>query len=353
MGKVLIYFSFLLLLLSACEEYYTPAIDPVEGQIVVDAMITNDPSLNYVHLTYTRNFSDNVPITDVTGARVELVEINGRVIQGIENVWGFFIFKIVPVVGRNYKLRIFLKKDVYESEEVTMPPLPTITNFHTEHVEKKISLADGFGNPVSSVMQGTEMYADAPVTNSLSYYRFKVRSILQWIYATIKIPATEPPPPVIYGWQSFYESNLFNLAGPKKFSQIEEIKMHPLLMLAYKYDSYINSDTLAPNGWILIIDQYGTSKGSYEYHEKLNSQFAAEGNLFDPIQTQVYGNIKCLTDPEKIVFGYFELNSHQQYRYYYDMAGLGAEMTLRQLYRYPDIPDRGRTENLPPEWWEK
>ncbi len=353
MRKEIIYYIFIVMLLTSCEEYYKPAIDPVKNQLVVDAMITNDPSLNYVHLTYTRNFSDNVPITAVTGARVELVEINGNVIKGVENVWGFFIFKIVPVVGNNYKLRIFLQKDVYESEEVTMPPLPTITNFHTEHVEKKISLADGFGDPISSVMQGTEMYADAPVTNSLSYYRFKVRSILQWIYVKINFPETKPPPAPIYGWQSVYESNLFNLAGPKKFSQIEEIKMHPLLMLAYKYNSYINSDTLAPNGWILIIDQYGTSKGSHEYHEKLNGQFSAEGNLFDPIQTQVYGNIKCLTDPEKIVFGYFELNSHQQYRFYYDMADLGAVMTLRQLFRYPDIPDTGRTETLPPEWWEK
>ena len=351
MSKAIIYFSFLLILLSSCEEYYTPSIDPVDHQLIVEAMITNDPSLNFVHLTNTRNFYDEQPAAVVTGANVELVEINGIVIKGIENVWGYFYFNIVPVAGRNYKLRISLNKDIYESEVVTMPPLPTITNLYSEQVVKKIYATDGSGVPVASEIKGREMYIDAPITNTISYYRFNVRSILEWIYSP---PAKNgPPPPPIYGWQSNYESNEFNLAGPKKFSQIGKIEMHPLLMLAYNADYYLHSDTLISNGWILIIDQYGTTKGSFEYHEKLNSQFAADGSLFDPIQTQIYGNIKCITDPTKTVYGYFDMNSYQQYRYYYDMAGPGAQLILRQLFRYPNIPDLGRSVGWPPDWWER
>ena len=351
MSKAIIYFSFLLILLSSCEEYYKPAIDSVDHQLIVEAMITNDPSLNFVHLTYTRNFYDEQPAAVVTGANVDLVEINGNVIKGVENGWGYFYFDMVPVAGRNYKLRITLNKDIYESEVVTMPPLPTMTKFYTEQVMKKIYSTDGSGVPVSSEIKGREMYVDAPITNTISYYRFNVRSILEWIYYP---PAKNgPPPPPIYGWQSNYENNEFNLAGPKKFSQIGKIEMHPLLMLAYNADYYLHSDTLISNGWILIIDQYGTTKGSFEYHEKMNSQFAADGSLFDPIQTQVYGNIKCITDPTKIVYGYFDMNSYRQYRYYYDMVGPGAQLTLRQLFRYPNIPDQGRTVGTPPDWWER
>jgi len=351
MSKAIMYFSLMIMLLSSCEAYYKPAIDTVKGQLVVEAMMTNDPSLNFVHLTQTRNFYDEQPPAVVSGANVELVEINGKVIKGVENVWGYFYFNVVPVVGKNYKLRIFLENNIYESEVVTMPPLPTMTKFYSEQVLKTIYSTDGSGNPIASLIQGREMYVDAPVTNALSYYRFNVRSILEWIYAPPGMNG--PPPPPMFGWQSYYESNQFNLAGPKKFSQTGKIEMHPLLMLAYRTDYYLHSDTLSSNGWILIIDQYGTSKGSYEYHEKLNSQFAADGSLFDPIQTQVYGNITCLTDPTKIVFGYFDMNSHQQYRYYYDMSGPGGLLTLRQIFRYPDIPDQGRILSFPPDWWEQ
>ncbi|MCX6239826.1 MAG: DUF4249 domain-containing protein [Bacteroidia bacterium] len=351
MFKQLIYLSLLLILFASCEEYYTPAIDSVEGQLVVEAVITNNSSINFVHLTYARNFSDDQPLKVVSGASAELVEIDGKVIKGIENTWGYFTFNMVPVVDRNYKLRIFLKKDVYESEVVTMPPLPTISNFYAEHVEKTKNASDGYNIPAGFVIQGREMYADIPVTNLLSYYRFDVRSILEWIY--IPVTAKGPSLPPIYGWQSYFERNRFNLAGPGKFSQIKNIEKYPLLMLVYNKDYYFHSDTVTSDGWILIIDQFGTSKESFEYHEKLNSQFAADGNLFDPIQTQVYGNITCLTDHAKIVFGYFDLNSHQQYRYYYDMSGLGAEMKLRQIFRYPDISDFGQVDKSPPDWWEK
>ena len=350
MCKVFIYFSILLIILSSCEEYYTPVIDTIEGQLVVEAMITNDQSLNFVHVTTTTSFYDKMAPKAVVGARVELVEINGKVTQGTENSFGYFNFNMVPVVGRNYMLRIIYNKDTYESEVVTMPPLPTMTDFYTEDTETKNYATDAYGVPVASVTQGREIYANLPVTNAISYYRFNIRSILEWSFTP---PSQGPPPPPVYGWQSYYETSKFNLAGPKKFSQSGNIEKHPLLMLAYNPDYYLHADSLVSHGWILIIDQFGTSKESFDFHEKLNSQFAADGSLFDPIQTQVYGNITCKTDASKIIFGYFDMNSYQKYRYYYNMAGPNSVIKLRQIFRYPNITDYGKTTGWPPDWWEE
>jgi len=351
MRKELIYFSFLVMLFSSCEERYTPAIDTVEGQLVVEALITNVQSWNFVHLTTTSSFYDNLPPAAVSGATVDLIQINGGVvIPGVESVSGYFYFNALPEIGKSYKLRISLNKDTYESEVVTMPTLPTITNFYTENVVKKKYVTDGYGVPVAYDVPGREIYTDLPVTNTLSYYRFNIRSIIEWVYNP---PSTMgPPPPSIYGWKSFYETSEFNIAGPKTFSQSGNIEKHPLLMLGYKPGDYLLTDTLAFHGWILIIDQFGTPKGSYEYHEKMNSQFAADGSLFDPIQTQIYGNITCKTDPSKIVFGYFDMNSYQQIRYYLNMSVPNAPVTLRQIFRYPDIPGDGRVTGFPPNWYE-
>ena len=342
----------ILMLFCSCEEYYNPTIDTVEGQLVVEGMVTNDPSLNFVHLTTTSSFYDKGAPKAVTGATVQLSEVNGKMIfQGVENIAGYFYFNMIPISGTNYKLRILLNNDTYESQVVTMPPLPKFTNIYTGEAQKKVYATDGSGVPVASVIAGRNIYADLPVSDSLSYYRFNVRSILEWLYSP---PVKDgPPPPIVNGWNSYYKNSEFNLAGPKKFSQTQKIEMYPLLWLAYKpADFYLQSDTLSANGWILIIDQFGTSKESFDYHEKLNNQFAANGSLFDPIQTQVYGNITCITNPSKIVFGYFDMNSYQKYRYYYNMNSPDASIKLRQIFRYPFIPDEGQIPGVPPDWWE-
>ena len=160
-----------------------------------------------------------------------------------------------------------------------------------------------------------------------------------------------PPPPPVYGWQSNTANDQFNIAGPKEFSQTGKIEKQPLIMLPYNEQSFLYPDSTFM-GWIIIINQYGTSRGSFEYHEKLNSQFAADGTLFDPIQTQVYGNITCKTDSSKTAYGYFDLNSYRQYRYYlFFYSPIGA-VNLRQIFRYPSIPDSGSTVGIPPDWWE-
>ena len=58
MRKEFLNLLFLLVLFSSCEDHYFPAIDQIEGQLVVDALITNDPARSYVRLTATRSFYD-------------------------------------------------------------------------------------------------------------------------------------------------------------------------------------------------------------------------------------------------------------------------------------------------------
>jgi len=351
MHKELIYFLLSLILFTSCEEYYTPDIDIVEGELVVEALFTNDLNQNFVHLTRTTSFYSKQPAKAVPGAKVSLIEINGNVIKGIESIVGYFYFNSIPTSGRNYKLQILLNNDTYESEIVTMPPVPSITDFYTGTVTKKEYSTNGFGVPIALTVVERELYLDAAITAQLSNYRFSTRAILEWMYDP---PALRPPPPPAhYGWQSYYANSLFNIAGPKQFSQAGKIEKHPVMFLPYDTRPLLKPDSTAV-GWIVILDQYGTSRESYEYHEKLNSQFAATGSLFDPIQTQIYGNITCITDPSKNVFGYFDLNSYRQYRYFLYMSGPNQDNTNkpRQIFRYPYIPDNGDIIRYPPSWWE-
>ncbi len=334
---------------TACEEIYHPPINLVSGHLIVDALVTNDLKQNYVHLSKASAFYDTNPMGPVTGATVNLLDSHGNTIPGIESSQGFFNFKKIPETGQNYKLRILLNGDIYESETVTMPPNPTIDSFYTERVEKKEYATNATGVPIPTTVIYRELYLDAPITPACANYRFVTRAVMEWVYV---IPNT-PMAPTIYGWQSLYNNNIYNIAGPKKFSQNDKIEKQPLMMLPYNTLGMIQSGASVA-GWIFILNQYGTSKESFDYHEKLNNQLTADGNLLDPVQTQIYGNIVCKTDSTKKAFGYFDLNSTRQYRYFisFSDAQPSDNLIVRELTIYPEISNDGKTVNLRPEWWE-
>ena len=351
MRNTILYLALLAALLSSCEEYYTPDLDVVEPILVVESQMTNNSTANFVKLTMTQDFYNTTETEKVTGAKVELIQVNGAKESGTESSTGYFTFKTTLIPGKEYYIRITHQNDIYESETVAMPSVPSIDSLYTQHKIIKSYTTDAYGSPTLIETPSRQIYIDAPITSDLHYYRFNYRAIEQWMYT----PASSdgPPPPTLYGWKSVYGNGLFNIAGPKEFSTSEKIYKHAIRSLEYDGRVYLDSTSLTPMGWILILDEYGTSKNSYDFHESLNKQFSAEGSLFDPILTQVYGNLHCESDKSKTVLGFFDLNSYRQHRYFLYLGdGADEHVTQRRLNTYPDISDAGYTEGTTPSFWE-
>jgi len=297
---------------------------------------------NFVKLTESQNFNSKDLAEGIKGATVELIESGIASFTGKELSTGYFTFSNTPVPGETYYLRITLENDIYESEKVVMPPLPTIDTLYTKHVISQSYRNEIYGPPVLVETPGREVCIDATVTPQLEYYRFNWRAVLQWV--------SKP----YYGWESKYDNGIYNIVGSKDFSLSAKITQHPVLFLEYDTRAFLGSSQ-TPLGWIVIIDQYGIQKESYEFHKEFNKQLSAEGSLFDPILTQVNGNIHCITDPSKIVAGFFDLNSYRQYRYF---LRIGMRINVenyaiqRRINRYPDIPYYGSVLGVRPEFWE-
>lgn len=364
MRKLLTYLFFSMIFLASCEEIYQPTMDIINGNLVVEAQITNNLSKNIIHLSKTRNFYDKLPPLEVTGAAVSLVELGGSkiIIRGYETSSGYYVLPSLPESGKTYYLRIVIQNETYESMAVKMPPVPSLKKFYTEYIIRTVYVNTPNNDLQTFDYPGRELFVDLPVSNDISYYRFKVRNLIEWSWD----PTGKALLPASYGWYTYTDNQLFMLAGPKNFNSSAAIERYHLLTLSYIPFTYLFSDTLVSCGHIVMIDQYGTSKESFEFHEKLNSQFAAAGSLFDPIQTQIEGNILCTTTPSKKVFGFFDLNSYQQYRYYFYLNPPPGKYVERQIFRYPDIPSTGRVNAIPktreepnpptikpPDWWEE
>ena len=341
---------FVLFLFVSCEEIYNPTIETVPGQLIVESHLTNDPAQNFVKLSTTRSFYSNLPAVKVVGAKVTLTQVGGAAQKGIEGDFGFFTFPKTPEPGKKYLLQIQYQNNNYESTQVLMPPLPTIDTLYTPAATNKTYTTSVYGSPTLVEDPGRNISIDAPISPSLEYYRFNYRAVLQWIYNP---PATMgPPPPSWYGWTSVSSKELFNIAGPKDFSVSDKIQNHPVLFLPFNSQQYLDSIQQMPEGWIVIIDEYGITKESYDFHKKLNQQFSAEGSLFDPVNTQVYGNIHCTNDPSKIALGFFDLNSYRQYRYFLNLSVNDKAGIQRRLNRYLAISDKGYLIGYCPAFWE-
>ncbi len=348
MRKKLYYIAFLAILLVSCEEYYNPDIEVVAPILVVESRITNDPNHNYVELTKSLDYYSTDQAEKIEGAKVELIDGKDSILTGIESSTGYFTFSNTPITGETYYLRIIWENNIYESEKVVMPPLPAIDTLYTKHIISKSYQNDIYGSPVLVETPGREIYIDATVTPQLKYYLFDCRTILQWVW----YPGGSPPP--LWGWTSKYDET-FNIAGPKEFSLSDKITQHSLSFLEYDTHAILNSDEKTPLGWIVVIEQYGIQKESYDYHEMLNKQLSAEGSLFDPVLTQVYGNIHCTNDSAKIVLGFFDLNSYRQHRYFLrvGMETNGESYAIqRRINTYPYIPSDGYVSGDRPNFWE-
>ncbi len=339
-------------LFASCEEYYQPKLEVVPGLMVVESHITNDLRQNFVKLSFAQDFYSTVETKKIAGTKVDIIALGDKDIGGIESSPGYFTFPATPVPGKKYLLRIRYEKEVFETEYVLMPPIPAIDSLYTKHKVEKIFRTNAYGVPTLIEVPKRTVCVDARINYQLGHYRFNTRAILQWVFSPA--PANGPPPPPWSGWLSVYNRGLFNLAGPKEFSVFSKIRQHPVVSLDYNGQFYIGSSERVASGWILILDAYGITEDSYNFHENLNRQFSAEGSLFDPALTQVYGNIKCKTSPEKIVLGFFDLNSYRQYRYFLNLGtGPDTQVIQRRLNTYPDIPDEGYEIGTRPSFWEQ
>jgi len=358
MRKRLIYLVLIVSLFVSCEEIYNPDLKIVPGTLVVESRVTNNPKQNFVRLSKTSDFYSKDPQEKITNARVDLVQVTGTNLRPIEtpiksteNSPGFYEFQNVPVSGRKYKLRIMIGQDIFESNLEVMPPIPTIDSLYTGFLLEKSFRTDSYGPPVEVETPVQEIYIDAPITPALEYYRFNWRTILQWTYYPGS--SSGPPPPSYFGWISRYQDGLFNVAGIKKFSSSSHLSKHPILTLPYDIDALLDSTAQLGCGWIVMLEQYGISKDANTYFENLNKQLSAEGNLFDPLLAQVYGNIHSKNDASKIILGYFNLNSYRQYRYYLNLGFSEKNKVIKhEINKYPEIPDRGYVRGIPPDFWE-
>lgn len=357
MRKFIVYIIVAIFLAAACEDVYHPKLKDVENLLVIEARITNEKAQNYIRLTKSIDFNSDSIAVPVNDATIILMtsEAKSHQLDCIGN--GYYDASFVPEVGKSYKLQVFAEGEEFVSSWETMPPMPEIGNFKVGRDTNVYYTRSTFGQPIKHEMVGFRVKLDLPINQELKYYMFNWKSLMQFV-----IPGTEEdmgaaiPPPDTFAWKVTQKRGMYNIAGPAKYVGGSQINKHPLMFRSGNYYNYIDTTSLYSPftygcGWIFEIDQFGLTENTFRLYEDIIEQLEANGQLFDPMYTQVEGNMRCVSNLEKEIIGGFELNSVKK-RQFYITNVMGQNVYFHEIDPIINLPktDGQQPMDLPYFW---
>ncbi|MGD0756544.1 MAG: DUF4249 domain-containing protein [Bacteroidales bacterium] len=357
MRTVILILTFITGLVTSCSKVYDPHINTTQNVLVVDGMVTNKTDAYHVFLTYAVPFNSSEKGTPVSGANIYVTDNLASSYKFNERTTGDYVsdsLQFTGQAGHTYQLHVATPDGAeYESDPQKMFPEVSPDKVYAEFDNEEV-LSGVTGLKVNT--HGADILID--ITNqSDTFPRFRLTSNLvmqYYYYETLPIDIHTKYIFQFYCWQTINANTNINLTGGEYFLNSASIKKHPVCFLddnfyvwAIIYDCLINmADTTGSalaNGYqfyeihhrILYLSTYTLNTETYLYYKNLDEQMQSEGKLFDPVASQLTGNIKCITNPEKKAIGFFEASSVSSSEYVVDFRDL--ESSQPTLIKEPYI----------------
>lgn len=324
--------------LITCIDPYTPKLRSFESRLVVDALVTDENTSNYVRLTRTTLLPDDKPVK-VTGAHVTITDDLGGSFVLEERYPGDYrtdslLFR--GEVGRTYTLTVETSDgDRYESVPCLMYPVPGIDSLYYGRDQV-------FSEETGRFREGITFYIDTRDETPGSYYRW---SYEEWWKFSV-------PDPAIFRYLN--DSTILPLVTINRTcyahttSDVIDIEntvsghngdfiMKPVLFIASD-----ESDRLLIQ-YCVAVKQMSLSPAEYEFWNLMTEINEAGGDIFDKQPFQVFSNIRNTADADDQVIGYFQVSSVRQKRIYVTFRD--AEALDLPLYFYEcDRQEKGEID---------
>ncbi len=283
------------LLLKGCITEYQPKIKSLPPALVVEGSITDQPGPYRVKLTRT---------TDYTNAGINLPETGATVLVSDENGQQELLQESGPgsyqttatglrgIAGHRYRLNIVTKDGSrYQSDAELLTAAPPISNVYYKYRADPTALTN-------ENIQGWDVYIDTKDPEAIGdFYRW------QWAHY-------EP----ITLCQVVDRPNTIPLGIPCCTACWDITRCYTCVNI--KSDVAINGNTLSRqfitrvpytsrSTYYLEVQQQRLSAGGYAFWQSVKGLVQNNGGLFDAAPSTVRGNLRCLSDPNLAVYGFF------------------------------------------------
>ena len=331
-----------------CTEIYSPVIDTKAEALVVEGLITDGAGPFNINLSKAVLYSSDSVSTynTVTGAKLTVSDNENHTFELTEAGNGNYTLPstFIGIIGNSYRLHIETNDgNIYESGLQKLIPPQTYDSI------RGIFTSNGFigwNNQLKNVDGGeilVDLFKSVPKGDSVPLCRFKTNVTIQYDYNVFVKDTTN------WHWvyndrQTFQLNSTENITDDVSSSNNAVVKNHSIGIVPIDMSSY----GLYPNSpvvyfyYFLRIEQYTINRDSYNFYKNANNQLAATGKIFDPVTAQLYGNLKCINNPSKIVLGLFEVSSVTKSAALV-IQGPYSKIVLVNTVPYVDIPTIGTT----------
>ncbi len=295
-GKIALVFLFIL---TNCVEPYNAVVGYGEDLLVVYASISNMEGPHYVSLSYSSsNISEfNPPPVD---AKVKIIDNHGNEVHLNHSVDGIYetpaFFR--PVVGNSYTLHIENNSKIYQSAPCLLREPACIDSVY---YEAGTNIIDNQERPVLNLKVDASLCSE-----SETFLRWEVEE--DW--------KTELQRPVT---MTMTDDNTFHFLDDPyiycyKNDKITHINTTSLQNLTGSQKTNINVGSLLTDEsdrfllrYRARVFQYSISKEEYVFLSQLKQTSEDVDDFFGRQPYELSGNIKCLTNPDESVLGFFQV----------------------------------------------
>jgi len=296
----------------ACVSPYYPDITKYENLLVVDGQLTNLTGPYKVKLSRSFTYNTHV-VVQVTGAKIKIIDNSGFEVQLNEISDGEYstvdtTFHGVP--GKSYKLQIRIDDKVYESDfEPMKPPIP-IDKFYWEY-----KTSDAEAPRRVEIMLDTH-----DPTNQNRYYGWEYDET--WKFQVPIDVRTKPE------WKICYQDN------PSRFLTLgSTIERYTDIIDRQRIITIDESSNRLFMRYTILAKQYSFTQKTYKYIDELKKQNMNQGSLYDVIPYSLTSNIKCSTNKNEPVVGYFIVAGASEKRIFIDRLDLPKEYNPTDGFR--------------------
>lgn len=302
------------------QSYISPYKSPPTGYLVVEGFITANGPTNF---TLTRSISlpgdSTIPV--VTGAQLQIEGSDNSIYPLAEVGNGIYLLPSISMsLTLRYRLRISnVAGKTYLSDFVPYKPTPPIDSVNWISSDTGVSIFVSTHDP----------------TGNSRYYQWKYSET--WEYTSAEQSgyiwqgdslAIRPPQDAIYTCYHFDTAQVILIGTTDKLSQ-DLIFEQPLIVIP-------NNTQALGIEYSALVSQYALTDSAYNYFSLMKGNTEQLGSIFDPLPSQLTGNIHSLSNPAEQVIGFVSAGTVQQQRIFIKRSQVPAWL---YFYECP-FPDR-------------
>jgi len=292
-----------------CTDPYKMETNTFEDALVIEATLTNIMQKQKVKITRSYRLEDSAPVFE-EGADVYVTDSDGNQYNFVQdNNMYISTQAFQPVPGKNYELTIITNdgKKYVSSKEILPASSPI------QDVTASVQTIDG--------KRGVEIRAKSfDPSNSSRYYRFEYEETYK-----IVSPKWIPLKAIITGPESI---EMVPRVGETRTCYSTDKSTDILLLntnetpedrVDFPVRFISDQNYIISHRYSILVHQYIHNLHAYNFYKALKTISDGSGNVLSPNQPGfLSGNLKCVSNPNEKVIGFFDVASVSSKRIFFD-----------------------------------